>query len=135
MWLDNLKELKKSLNLTAKQIAERSNLPEKTISRLLSGDTRNPYIDTLSRIAGALGCTLNDILADSKVVVGTENLAVLQENIDTIKAERDLLIADNTILKEKTETLTKELELTKNELMYTKKLLAVHEYYTKLKSE
>jgi transcriptional regulator with XRE-family HTH domain len=135
MWLDNIKELKKSLNLSSKQLAERSNLPEKTISRLLSGDTKNPYIDTLTRIANALGCTLNDILADSKAVVGTETLVELQENVEVVNTEKDLLLAENKILKDKVAVLTSELELTKMKLMHKEELLAVHNYYTKLKSE
>ena len=124
MWLDNLKELKKATNMSTKQISQRSNLPEKTISRVFSGETKNPYIDTLNSIAIALGSNLTDILVDTKLVVGTEKLASLQ-------AEKDLLIADNEILTNKVNALTSELELLKNELMYTKKLLAVHEYYTK----
>jgi transcriptional regulator with XRE-family HTH domain len=135
MWLDNLKELKKKTNMTNKQIAIKSNLPEKTICRIFAGDTKNPYIDTLNAIALALDSTLTDILADTKVRVGNESLVELQENVEVAQAEKDLLLVDYNILKEKYDALTKELELTKNELMYTKKLLAVHEYYTKLKSE
>ena len=131
MWLDNLKELKKKTNMSNKQIAAKSNLPEKTISRVFSGDTKNPYIDTLNAIARALDSTLTDILADTKVRVGNESLVELQENVDVAQAERDLLLADYNILKEKYDAISKELELLKNELMFTKKLLAVHEYYTK----
>ena len=131
MWLDNLKELKKKTNMSNKQIAAKSNLPEKTISRVFSGDTKNPYIDTLNAIARALDSTLTDILADTKVRVGNESLVELQENVDVAQAERDLLLADYNILKEKYDDISKELELLKNELMFTKKLLAVHEYYTK----
>jgi transcriptional regulator with XRE-family HTH domain len=135
MWLDNIKDLKKKLNMSSKQLAERSNLPEKTISRILSGDTKNPYIDTLDRIAVALGSTLTDILLDTKVVIGNESMVELNETVETTNAENDLLVAENEILKTKVDALTKELEVTKTELMYTKKLLAVHEYYTKTRDD
>lgn len=90
---------------------------------------------TLIPIVNALGGSLDDIFADTKVVVATETVAELQENVEVANAKKDLVLADYEILKEKYETLVKELDLTKVELAYTKKLLAVHEYYTKLKSE
>ena len=47
MWLDNIKELKKAKGMSAKQIAEATKLPERTVTRIFSGDTDNPYVDTL----------------------------------------------------------------------------------------
>lgn len=108
-------------------------MPEKTISRIFSGDTKNPYIDTLNSIATALGSTIIDILTDTNIVIGTDNLVQMNDHVDILKTEKDLLIAENKILENKVNALTAELDLVKNELMYTKKLLAVHEYYTKLK--
>lgn len=132
MWLDNLKELKKIKGMTVKQIAEKTRLPERTVNRIFSGDTDNPYVDTLHRIVTALDGSLDDILADTKMVVGEKNLATLQENNNVITAERDALLAENKILAEKVSVLTKELELTNLKLMYTEKLLATHDYYNKL---
>ena len=133
MWLDNLKELKKNKGMSVKQIAEATNLPERTVNRIFSGDTDNPYVDTLHRIVTVLGCSLDDILADTKVVLGTQNLATLQSNIDTVTAERDLLLAENTILKDKVSTLTAENEILKMQLMHKEEIIALHNYYNKLK--
>jgi transcriptional regulator with XRE-family HTH domain len=135
MWLDNLKELKKEKGLSTKQLAERSNLPEKTVTRILSGKTANPYIDTLDRLAVALGCNIGDILAGTKVVVGDENLAQLTAQLEATIAERDLVIAENTILKDKVSALSAENELLNMKLMHKEELLALHNYYNKLKSE
>ena len=140
MWLDNLKELKREKNISTKQLAERSNLPEKTVARVLSGHTVNPYIDTLDRLATALGCTIGDILAGTKTVVGDTSLSDLQENIvtitterDTIIAERDLLKAENTILKDKVSALAAETDLLKLQLKHKEEIIALHNYYNKLK--
>lgn len=133
MWLDNLKELKKNKGMSVKQISEATNLPERTVNRIFSGDTDNPYVDTLHRIVTVLGCSLDDILADTKVVLGTQNLATLQSNIDTVTAERDLIIAENTILKDKVNTLTAENEMLKMQLMHKEEIIALHNYYNKLK--
>lgn len=133
MWLDSLKELKIKTGMTSKQIADKTNLPERTVSRIFSGDTDNPYVDTLHRIVTVLGGSLDDILADTKVVVGEKNLATLQEDVDTVTAERDLIIAENTILKDKVTALTAENELLKIQLMHKDELLALHNYYNKIK--
>lgn len=132
MWLDNIKELKKKTGMSVKQIAEKTNLPERTINRIFSGDTDNPYVDTLHRIVTVLGGSLDDILADTKVVVGDKNLAILQESIDAITAERDLIVAENAILKNKVTTLTNENEMLKMQLMHKEEIIALHNYYNKI---
>lgn len=141
MWLDNLKELKREKNISTKQLSEKANLPEKTVTRILSGRTANPYIDTLDRLATALECTIGDILAGTKAVVGDNTLSTLQESIDTITserdtviAERDLVIAENNILKDKVAVLTSENELLKMQLAHKEEIIALHNYYIKLKS-
>ncbi len=133
MWLDNLKELKKNKGMSVKQIAEATNLPERTVNRIFSGDTDNPYVDTLHRIVTILGGCLDDILADTKVVLGTQNLATLQANVDTVTAERDFIIAENAILKDKITSLTAENELLKMQLLHKEEIIALHNYYNKLK--
>lgn len=133
MWLENLKELKKAKGMSTKQIAEKTNLPERTVARILSGDTDNPYVDTLHRIVTVLGGSLDDILADTKMVVGEKNLATLQENVDVVSAERDLLKAENSILKDKISALTSENDLLKLQLAHKDEIIALHNYYNKLK--
>lgn len=140
MWLDNLKELKLEKKMSTKQIADKANLPDKTVCRVLSGHTTNPYIDTLDRIATALGASIGDILAGTKAVVGDTNLSALQENLDavtaekeTIVAERDLIIAENAILKDKVSTLSAENEILKMQIMHKDEIIALHNYYNKLK--
>jgi transcriptional regulator with XRE-family HTH domain len=132
MWLDNIKELKKAKGMSAKQIAEATKLPERTVNRIFSGDTDNPYVDTLHRIVTVLGGSLDDILADTKVVVGDANLVTLQENVDVVTAERDLITAENAILKDKVATLTAENDMLKMQLKHKEEIIALHNYYNKL---
>lgn len=133
MWLDNLKELKKKTGMSAKQIADKTKLPERTVNRIFSGDTDNPYVDTLHRIVTVLGGSLDDILADTKVVVATESLVEVKENATAIEAERDLITAENAILKDKVATLTAENEMLKMQLKHKEEIIALHNYYNKLK--
>ena len=134
MWLENLKELKKKTGMTAKQIAEQTNLPERTVARIFSGDTDNPYVDTLHRIVSVMGGSLDSILADTKTVVGDANLATLQESVDRIAAERDLLVAENAMLKDKVNVLTTENDILRMKLEHKEEIIALHNYYNKLKA-
>ena len=132
MWLDNLKELKKKTGKSVKQIADDTNLPERTINRIFAGETENPYIDTLHRIVTSLGGSLDDILTDTKVVVSEAKIVDLKESVDIVSAERDLLLAENVILKDKITTLTAEVDLLKMQLNHKEELLALHNYYNKI---
>ena len=139
MWLENLKTLKKEKGLSSKQIADKTNLPERTINRILSGETDNPYVDTLHRIVTVLGGSLDDILADTKVVVADKSLAEVQENVETLQtdlesviAERDLLSVELSLLKDKYNTLSAELDLLKLKLAHKDEIIALHNYYNKL---
>lgn len=129
MWLDRIKELKEKTSVSNKQIAEGTHLPKRTIDRIYSGETKNPYIDTLDRIAHYFNVPLRDILVDTNLVIGEENLATLTENVDVISAENDLISVENDMLKKKVDLLTTEVELLKKELSHKEELLALHNYY------
>ena len=133
MWLDNLKELKKKTGMSAKQIAEKTHLPERTVSRILAGETDHPYADTLDLIVKALGYDLGDIFADTKVIVATDDLVEIKESVGIVEAEHDRILVENEMLKTKNAALTMEIELLKKELQHKEELLALHNYYNKLK--
>lgn len=120
MWLENLKELKKAKGWSSKKIAEETKLPERTVSRIFSGDTPNPYVDTLYRIVAVLDGSLDDVLADSKAVVGSRNLASLQSDVDRLTAE-------NAILNDKVVTLTTENDVLRIKLQHKEEIISVYE--------
>lgn len=139
MWLENLKELKKEKGMTNKSIAKATNLPERTVVRIFSGDTDNPYVDTLNRIVAVLGGSLDDILADSKSVVGSKNLATLQEEVDRltvelerVTAELGLYNAEIAMLKDKNVTLAAENDILRMKLEHKEEIISLHNYYMKL---
>lgn len=133
MWLDNLKELKKEKGMTSKQIADETNLPERTITRIFSGDTDNPYVDTLHRIVTVLGGSLDSILADTKVVVGDTNLITLQADIDKLNNELATLREENTMLKDTVNKITTENDILRMKLDHKEEIISLHNYYNKLK--
>ena len=129
MWLDNLKDLKKKANKSAKTISDETRLPERTVVRILSGETENPTVDTLHRIVVCLGGSLDDIFADTEAVVATESLVEVQETASVLEAQRDLAAVENDMLKAKVAALTTENELLSKELKHKEELLALHKYY------
>lgn len=133
MWLDNLKELKKAKGMSSKQIAEATNLPERTVTRIFSGDTPNPYVDTLYRIVAVLDGSLDDVLADSKTVVGNANLATLQTEVDRLTGELELSQAELAMLKDKVGVLSTENDLLRMKLEHKEEIISLHNYYNKLK--
>lgn len=129
MWLDNLKELRKKTGMSAKQIAEQTNLPERTVCRIFSGDTDNPYVDTLRRIVAVLGGSLDDLFAESKIVVGSQDLLSLQSEVDRLTAENGLITAENVILKDKVITLNAEIDILRMKLEHKEEIINLHNYY------
>ena len=128
MWLDNLKDLKKKTGMSTKQIADMTNLPERTVSRIFSGDTDNPYVDTLRRIVSVLGGSLDDIFTECKTVVANTSLIALQADYDKITAE-------NVTLKDKVVTLEAELDRLRLTLEHKEEIIALHNYYNKIKQK
>jgi transcriptional regulator with XRE-family HTH domain len=129
MWLDNLKELKKSKGMTAKQIADATKIPEGTIKRIFAGDTIDPYVSTIHRIVICLGGSLDHILADTNAVLAPESVVETKEIAEVVEAERDSIAVENEMLKTKNLALTMENELLKKELAHKEELLALHNYY------
>lgn len=139
MWLDNLKELKKKAGMTTKQISEKSRLPERTVSRIFSGESDHPYADTLDLIVKALGdYDLGDIFADTNVVVATESLAEVKEVVEVLEAEQDTILAENENLRAELIAKDTEIQMLKDELarkeaQHKDELLALVKYFTKIK--
>ena len=138
MWLDIIKERRKELGYTVKHIAQEAKLPERTVSRVFSGETALPYADTLYRIAVVLDLSLDELLADSKAVVGGKNYVVLHEEVDTLAADVEklnselaLVSAENAVLKDKICVLTAENDILRLKLEHKEEIITLHNYYMK----
>ena len=132
MLLENLKELKKESGMTYEEIAEESKTPLSTVKHIFSGKCE-PLASTLYRIVKALGGSLDDILADTNIVLSPKTLIEVQENAEAVEAEKEVVNAKNEMLEAKITALSMEIELLKNELHHKDELLAVYNYFTKIK--
>lgn len=138
-WLINLIDLKNKAEMTVKQIAEKINTAEKSVSNVFSGKSKNPGIDLVRRIIGALGGTTSEIFGESGAVIGGQDLATLQSEVDKLKQENDLLTTslnianlELSVQKDKVSVLENENSILKLKLEYEEKLNAVHNYYNKI---
>ena len=134
MWLENLKELKAKTGMSSKQIAEKANLPERTVSRIFSGDTDNPYVDTLRQIVFVLGGSLDDLFAESQIVVSDQNLITVQAEVERLNRELAMLGAENAVLKDKVATLSAENDLLRLKIEHKEEIISLHNYYNMRKA-
>jgi transcriptional regulator with XRE-family HTH domain len=133
MLLEKLKELKKESGMTYEEIAIASKTPESTVKNIFLGKCE-PLASTLYRIVTSLGGSLDGVLADTNVVLSPKTLIEVQENAEVAEAERDLVIAELEMLRAKTTAQEAEIMLLKERLQHKDELLAVYNYFTKIKT-
>lgn len=81
--IDRLKALKVKSGKTVLQIAKDCNIPESTVTRILSGKTPNPTVSTVIAMYKAMGGTAADIFDDTvKVDVVSEAPQVVVPQVD-----------------------------------------------------
>ena len=61
---ERLRALREKSGMTLGQVAEKANMPESTVNRILSGKTRNPTIINVVTLVKAMGGTLADVFDD-----------------------------------------------------------------------
>lgn len=83
MWRERINQEKNTLNITYKTMSERilGRIPERTISRILTGETENPRIDTIIELGEAVGLTPKELFADTNVVAAPETLVATSEKL------------------------------------------------------
>lgn len=139
-WLINLKELKDRTGLHIKQIAERENLSEKSVARVFSGEAKSPGVDLVRRIIHALGGSWSEIFGESGAVIGGQDLIALQAKVCELTEQNGILTdrlnianLDNSVLKDKVAALESEVKILNLKLEYEERIIALHDYYNKLK--
>ncbi|MBO4422550.1 MAG: helix-turn-helix domain-containing protein [Clostridia bacterium] len=88
-WYERVKILKKDASMNSKTLSELSGVPLGTLNKLLSGQTDKPKLDTLEKIAAALGTTVKH-LSDGDEDDGTALIAEKFARLD--KKGKDAVI-------------------------------------------
>ena len=132
MLLNNLKRLKDASKKTYEQIAEESKTPLSTVKHIFSGACE-PLASTLYRIVDVLGGSLDEVLADTNIILSPNTLAEVKENAEAVEAERDLILAELEILRAKASAQETEILLLKEQLKHKDEILALINYFAKVK--
>ena len=132
MLLEKLKELRKVSNMTYEELAEESKTPISTVKHIFSGKCE-PLASTLYRIVKAMNGSLDDVLADTNIVLSPKTLIEVKESAEAVEAEKEVIAAKNEMLEAKITAMTMEIELLKKEIQHKDELLAVYNYFTKIK--
>lgn len=126
MLLEKLKYYKEASGMTLEEIAEDSKTPLSTVKNIFSGKSE-PLASTLYRIAKTINAPLEDLLADSNVVLSHKSLAEVKENADALAEELK-------ILKAKTTEQEKEILVLKERVFQQDRILSLIDYFAKIKS-
>lgn len=141
MWRDKINEAKKAKNIRTKTISDITHIHEKAISRMLSGEAKNPCVDDVLAVGAAVGLSALDLFFESETVLGGKTLVELQEQADKQAVEIELLRTelatantDNAALRAEICSLTAEIDILKLKLRYQEEILETHRYYMKERS-
>ena len=135
MWLDKLKELKKSSKMSSMQIADATGIPESTVKRIFSGDTYAPGIDKLRDIVYAMGGSLDDVLDESDFHRPTPLAESLKTQNLTLQNAVNDLTDENVRLKDENAKLKIELEQLRITLAHKEETLAHKQHIVELQEE
>ena len=125
MLLQNLKELRKASNMTLEELAEKSETPLSTVKHIFSGKCE-PLASTLYRLVKAMNGSLDEVLADTNVVLSPKTLAEVQKNADLAEAELEML-------RIKTAKQEAEILLLEEKLKHKDEILRLIDYFAKVK--
>ena len=132
MWFDRLGAAFVTSKLSQKQLAELSQVSEKTIKRLLTNRSYSPSLDTITRVAKALDTTPEELFSDTDARVLSGNLLTIQEDFEKLTAENGILSAENSMLKDKVAALTSDIDLLRIKLEHKEEIISLHNYYNSL---
>ena len=127
MLLENLKELKKASNMTYEEIAIASRTPESTVKNIFSGKCE-PLASTLYRIVTAMNGSLDDVLADTNIVLSPKTLVEVQKNAEAIEAELETL-------RKKVSAQETEILLLQKELKHKDEIFEIIKYFAENKQK
>ena len=133
MLLEKLKELKKESDMTLEEIADQSKTSLSTVKHIFAGKCE-PLASTLYRIVKAMNGSLDDILADTNVVLSPKTLIEVQETAEVAEAQRDLVISELESLRAKAIEQEQEILVLRERVMQQDRILSLIDYFAKIKT-
>ena len=104
VFLERLRALKDKSGMSAKEIADKSGIPESTVTRILSGKTPNPTIISVMDIIKAMGGKASDVF-DDNAQVNTQPKVPQTVVADMEKKNTEVIELYERIIKSKDRTI------------------------------
>ena len=135
MYFERLKKAFADSGLTHKKLAEKSNVSEKTIKRMLISSDYHADLYTIERVTTALNITMQELFAETDVVlIRKDVLTELEDAKDFVETCKTLPI-ENLELRDTIASLNKTNALLQSKLDHQKEIISVHESYRSLISD
>ena len=139
MWRERIIETRKAKGITIKMMSEMtpSKIPPETITRILNEKTGDPRISTVLELGESVGLTPWELFAETADLIAYQSFLNLQAEVDALKVDKEALAAENKALKNNVNevvALKAEIDRLRLTLEHKEEIIALHNYYNKLKS-
>lgn len=132
MYFQRLLQAFEDSKLTYKQLAEKSQVSEKTISRMLTTPDYRPSVETTTRVSKALNIAMQELFAETDFVLIKKDVLADLEEAKRFVAGCKSLSTDNIALREAVATLKKNNENLQTQLQHKEEIIRLHESYKSL---
>ncbi len=88
---ENIKKYRKALNISQKDLANKLNMPISTLANY-ENNHREPNIETLNKIATALGVTINDLVKNEEKASNKNSIGIRFLDMNKLGNEKEQII-------------------------------------------
>lgn len=127
MWRDKIVEAKAKKSISTKYIADYAHTSEKTITRMLKGETLFASMDLVLKVGEAVGLNPIELVSETNAFIGGEELAAVQDKLKLMQENIEHLQAERDDLSEKLRELSCEMEIMRVKLEHKEKIIALQE--------
>lgn len=129
MYFERLQKSFADSGLTHKKLAEKSNVSEKTIKRILTSSDYHADLYTIERVTTALNITMQELFAETDVVLIRKDVLAELEASKEFVEECKTLATENLELRDTIASLNKTNALLQSKLDHKEEIISVHESY------
>ena len=136
MWLERIIEAKKKKGISAKTMSDHTggHLPERTITRILNGETAFPRIDTILELGQSVGLSAYEIFSETNSVISDLDMGRLQVELEAQMADKEYCIKELedkiASLNDKVVSLTADNDVLRLKLEHKEEIIRLHDRYT-----
>ena len=125
MWREKIIEAKKSKLITTKMMSDRtrSRIPAETITRILTGKTKAPRIDTVLELGESVGLSSEELFSETNALIIDSRDTVYQAEIDKLTLIADDLMQEVQVLEAQLTVKNDEIKMLNLKLEHSTELI------------